>query len=57
MSFAHTIKIPRERIGALIGKSGKVKQDIEKKCGVAIEVDSESGDALESVTFSGDYRK
>lgn len=46
MSFAHTVKIPRERIGALIGKSGRVKQDIEKKCGVAIEVDSESGDAM-----------
>ena len=46
MSFSHTVKIPRERIGALIGKSGKVKQDIEKKCGVAIEVDSESGDAM-----------
>lgn len=46
MSFAHTIKIPRERIGALIGKSGKVKEEIEKRCGVAIEIDSESGDAL-----------
>lgn len=46
MSFAHNIKIPRERIGVLIGKSGRVKQDIEKRCGVAIEVDSENGDAL-----------
>jgi ribosomal RNA assembly protein len=46
MSFAHNVKIPRERIGALIGKSGKVKQDIEKRCGVAIEIDSENGDAL-----------
>jgi rRNA processing protein Krr1/Pno1 len=39
MSFQHSIKIPRERIGALIGKRGKVKQQIEKKCGVAIEID------------------
>ena len=46
MSFAHNIKIPRERIGALIGKGGRVKQDIEKRCGVAIEVDSENGDAM-----------
>ncbi|MEO9294819.1 MAG: KH domain-containing protein [Nitrososphaera sp.] len=46
MSFAHNIKIPRERIGALIGKGGRVKQDIEKRCGVAIEVDSEDGNAL-----------
>ncbi len=46
MSFQHSIKIPRERIGALIGKRGKVKEQIEKKCGVSIEIDSESGDAL-----------
>lgn len=46
MSFAHNIKIPRERIGALIGKGGKVKQDIEKRCGVTIEVDSEDGNAM-----------
>ncbi len=46
MSFQHTIKIPRERIGALIGKRGKVKQQIEKICGVEIEIDSETGDAM-----------
>jgi len=45
MSFQHTIKIPKDRIGAIIGKAGKVKQQIEKRCGVEIEVDSESGDA------------
>jgi ribosomal RNA assembly protein len=48
MSFQHAIKIPRERIGALIGKRGRVKQQIEKKCGVEIEIDSETGDALVS---------
>lgn len=46
MSFQHTLKIPRERIGALIGKSGRVKQQIEKRCGVEIEIDSETGDAI-----------
>ncbi|WP_337861586.1 KH domain-containing protein [Nitrososphaera sp.] len=46
MSFSHNIKLPRERIGVLIGKGGRVKQDIEKRCGVAIEIDSENGDAL-----------
>lgn len=46
MSFQHTLKIPRERIGALIGKGGKVKQQIEKRCGVEIEIDSETGDAI-----------
>jgi ribosomal RNA assembly protein len=46
MSFRHNIKLPRERIAVLIGKGGRVKQDIERRCGVAIEVDSETGDAL-----------
>lgn len=46
MSFQHIIKLPRERIAVLIGKGGRVKQNIEKRCGVAIEVDSESGDAV-----------
>jgi|Tabmets5t2r1_1033131.scaffolds.fasta_scaffold00416_8 ribosomal RNA assembly protein len=46
MSFQHTLKIPRERIGALIGKGGRVKQQIEKRCGVEIEIDSETGDAI-----------
>jgi ribosomal RNA assembly protein len=50
MSFQHSIKIPKERIGALIGKRGKVKQQIEKRCGVAIEIDSETGDALVSMS-------
>jgi ribosomal RNA assembly protein len=40
------LKIPRERIGALIGKGGRVKQQIEKRCGVEIEIDSETGDAM-----------
>jgi len=50
MSFQHSIKIPKERIGALIGKRGKVKQHIEKRCGVAIEIDSETGDAIVSMS-------
>ena len=45
MSFQHTVKIPKDRIGAIIGKGGKVKQQIEKRCGVEIEIDSENGDA------------
>src|SRR5438105_4398494 len=49
MSFQHIVKIPRERIGALIGKRGKVKQEIEQKCSVKVDIDSETGDA----TISG----
>jgi ribosomal RNA assembly protein len=44
------MKIPKDRIGVIIGKSGRVKQQIEKRCGVEIEIDSESGDATVSGT-------
>ena len=37
-------KIPRERIGVLIGPNGKVKDYIEKKVSVNLEIDSETGD-------------
>ena len=40
------VKIPKERIGVLIGKAGKVKQQIEERCGVKIEIDSETGDTM-----------
>ena len=55
MSFQHSIKIPKERIGALIGKRGKVKQQIEKRCGVAIEIDSETGDAQISTSKPAEH--
>ncbi len=37
-------KIPKDRIGALIGMDGTVKVDIERKLGVELAVDSENGD-------------
>jgi ribosomal RNA assembly protein len=46
MSFQHAVKIPKERVGVLIGKGGKVKQKIEERCGVKIEIDSETGDTM-----------
>jgi ribosomal RNA assembly protein len=55
MSFQHTVKIPKERIGALIGKGGRVKQQIEKRCGVKIEIDSETGDTMIMGNKSADY--
>jgi ribosomal RNA assembly protein len=55
MSFQHMIKIPRERIGALIGKGGRVKQQIEKRCGVIIEIDSDTGDAMIMGNKSADH--
>ena len=38
-----TVKIPRERIGALIGTKGKTKRKLEKLAGVELKVDSETG--------------
>jgi ribosomal RNA assembly protein len=46
MSFEKMIRIPTDRIGALIGKSGKVKSKIEKKCSVKLEIDSKTGETL-----------
>jgi ribosomal RNA assembly protein len=38
------IKIPGDRIGALVGPEGSVKANIEKKLSVGLKVDSQSGD-------------
>ncbi len=37
------LRIPLDRIGVLIGPSGRVKRSIEETCGVNLEVDSGSG--------------
>ena len=44
MSFEKIIRIPVDRVGALIGKSGKVKIQIEKTCFVKLNIDSETGE-------------
>ena len=44
------VKIPKNRIGALIGPDASTKGLIEKKLGVQLEVDSESGNV--TVTLS-----
>jgi len=46
MNFEKIIRIPSDRIGALIGKSGKTKSEIENVCSVNLEVDSESGEIM-----------
>lgn len=43
MSFEQIVKIPEARIGVIIGKKGGVKEEIERKCNVIIEIDSENG--------------
>jgi ribosomal RNA assembly protein len=38
------VKIPKDRIGALIGPEGRVKERLQKQLGIEIGVDSDSGD-------------
>ncbi|MEM2759854.1 MAG: KH domain-containing protein [Nitrososphaerales archaeon] len=47
-----TVKVPKERVGVLIGKDGKVKEMIEKTCGVKLEIESEYG----NVTIRNDAK-
>lgn len=44
MLFEKTTKIPIDRVGALIGKSGKTKQHIEKHCHIELQIDSDTGE-------------
>jgi ribosomal RNA assembly protein len=38
------LRIPVERVGVLVGKEGVVKSEIEKRCGVTLLIDGETGD-------------
>ena len=40
----HTVKIPQNRVGVLIGPDGKTKSELEQRSGCRIQVDSESGE-------------
>jgi ribosomal RNA assembly protein len=44
LSFHQVLKIPEDRIGVIIGKNGKIKNEIQEKCNVEIEIDSKNGD-------------
>ncbi|KYK28158.1 MAG: RNA-processing protein [Theionarchaea archaeon] len=37
------VRVPRARIGAIIGKEGETKQKIEETLDIAIDIDTESG--------------
>ncbi|MCW4019460.1 MAG: KH domain-containing protein [Candidatus Bathyarchaeota archaeon] len=37
------IRIPKERVGVLIGPEGKVKQDIEERLQIKLEIESDAG--------------
>ena len=44
------IKVPKERVGVLIGVAGAVKKEIERKMDVDLHIDSDEGD----VTITGE---
>lgn len=46
------VKIPKERVGALIGPEGKTKKYIEDSLSINLKIDSESGDV--NIGLAGD---
>jgi len=42
--FNYAIKVPKERIGVLIGKNGEIKKKIEEETHIQIDVDSKEGE-------------
>jgi ribosomal RNA assembly protein len=44
MSFEQAIRVPLERVAAIIGKKGETKKHLEETMHVSLDVDSESGE-------------
>jgi ribosomal RNA assembly protein len=40
----HSVKIPQNRVGALIGPEGKIKSELEQRSGCRLYIDSETGE-------------
>jgi len=49
------IKLPRDRIGAFVGKNGSTKNDIENKFGVKLNVNSATG-LISVIDINSDYQ-
>jgi ribosomal RNA assembly protein len=48
------LKIPRERVGVLIGPEGKTKKHVEEKLKVELQIDSEAGDVIITMAENAD---
>jgi ribosomal RNA assembly protein len=48
------LKIPKERVGVLIGPEGKTKKHIEEKLRVELQIDSEAGDVIIALAEKAD---
>ena len=44
LNFERELKVSADRLGALVGKNGTVKKEIEERCGVVLQIDSKTGD-------------
>lgn len=44
--MVYSIKIPKDRVGAMIGKGGRTLEYLQKKVGATIDVDSSSGEVV-----------
>jgi ribosomal RNA assembly protein len=44
MSFEQVVRVPLDRVAAVIGKGGASKKELEDSCHVSLEVDGESGE-------------
>lgn len=44
MSFEQAVRVPLDRVAAVIGKKGESKKRLEEACHVTLEVDGESGE-------------
>jgi len=49
--MTQSVRVPRERLGALIGRKGETKETIEKRSGVRLTIDSKEGDV--EIDYSG----
>jgi ribosomal RNA assembly protein len=48
------LKIPKERVGVLIGPEGKTKKHVEEKLKVELQIDSEAGDVIITMAENAD---
>ncbi|HVP22375.1 MAG TPA: KH domain-containing protein [Conexivisphaerales archaeon] len=44
MSFEQMVRVPKERVGVIIGRSGEEKKELEETLKVRLDIDSETGD-------------
>jgi len=48
------VKVPRERIGALIGPDGRMKETVEKQLSVELQIDSQTGNVTITLSLTAE---